>query len=99
MATSGWVGADVVVATALVDGVVATLDVGGGGGPPVGDTGGGGAPDTGVVGPAGDVGGGVTDAVNDMVGGGRAIESDVRVSTTGALSEAVEEVDGRWSSR
>lgn len=100
MATSGWIGAaGVEVETALVDGVVTTLEVGGCGGAPVGDAGGGGAPETGVVGPAGDVGGGVTEAVSDIVGGGRAMESDVSVSTTGALSEAVDEVEGRWSSR
>lgn len=56
--------------------------------------------DTGVVGPIGEVGGGVTEVVSEMVGGAIASpdphpDSVVRVNTTGTLSEAVEEVDGR----
>lgn len=59
--------------------------------------------DTGVVGPAGEVGGGVTEVVSEMVGGAIASpephpDSVVKVNPTGALSEAVEEVEGRWSS-
>lgn len=72
----------------------------------------GGGMDVGVGGPAamGDVAGGVTELVM-IVGGGRAQPAWVMVSvvvvavvvingsTTGTLSDAVDDVDGLWSSR
>lgn len=76
----------------------------------VANVGGGGGIDVGVSGPAaiGDVDGGVTELVI-IVGGGRAVPAWVILSVvvivvvsgsmTGALSDAVDDVDGLWSSR
>lgn len=92
-------GPDPGVTTVVV--VVVTGGVAVVGGGAVGDEGA--AAVTGVEVHPGDVGGGVMEAVSDIVGGGSAVVIPVSVVVgsvriTGALSEAVEEVEGLWSS-